>query len=227
MGRVGVKENMNMKILLYCTKGKFNLYMPYEHDCFENDEASRFYLSDEPVLDVDFKLNGKIVGTCVCDNVEQFLMEYHNDDSVLQDIFRFIPYDDTSGIHEYDGKPFESIRICGNDDLKSIADCELLKKSCLSFDELGKYVCRDLSIDSFFALYLSNIIVFDRLKKLKDFKTEYDNVAIKRAPQNMMYAYDSIGNKYILISIRPEYLVRILNGEKTIEIRKCILKDLL
>ncbi len=209
------------KLLLYCTKGKLNLYMPYEHDCFEYDEASKFYLSDEPLFDIDIQLNGKIVGTCDCDNVEEYIMEYWNDDSVLQDIYKVI--------HIYDGEGYPDIDkelICGNDNLNSISNCELLKKSCLSFDVLGKYVCSDLSIDSFFALYLSNVNVFEKPRKLKNFYTEYENIAIKRAPQNMMYAYDENGNRYILISIRPEYLIKILNGEKTIEIRKCILKEL-
>ena len=43
----------------------------------------------------------------------------------------------------------------------------------------------------------------------------------------MMYAYDSGGNKYILISIKSQFLRKILNGEKTIEIRKKVLKDML
>lgn len=32
---------------------------------------------------------------------------------------------------------------------------------------------------------------------------------------------------YILISIRPEWLCKILNGEKTIEVRKKVLKEML
>ena len=43
----------------------------------------------------------------------------------------------------------------------------------------------------------------------------------------MMRVYDRFGNKYILISVRPKWLCKILNGEKTIEVRKKVLKEML
>ena len=49
--------------------------------------------------------------------------------------------------------------------------------------------------------------------------------ALVKAPQNMCNAYDVYKNHYILISIRPEWLCKILNGEKTIEVRKKVLKE--
>lgn len=59
-------------------------------------------------------------------------------------------------------------------------------------------------------------------------ETFKSSVSIKKAPQNMCYCYDADdGNKYILISIHPEWLCKILNGEKTIEIRKKVLKEML
>lgn len=50
----------------------------------------------------------------------------------------------------------------------------------------------------------------------------------KKAPQNMMRVIDAYGDdEYILISVRPEWLCKILNGEKTIEVRKKVLKEML
>lgn len=49
---------------------------------------------------------------------------------------------------------------------------------------------------------------------------------IKNAPQNMCYCEDEDGDKCVLISIRPEWLCKILNGEKTIEVRTSILNVL-
>ena len=53
----------------------------------------------------------------------------------------------------------------------------------------------------------------------------------------MMYAYSwdypiKVGNcykkeKYILISIKSEWVCKILNGEKTIEVRKRVLKEMI
>ena len=50
---------------------------------------------------------------------------------------------------------------------------------------------------------------------------------IKSAPQNMMKVKRVLQEDAILISIRPEWLCKILNGEKTIEVRKKVLKDML
>lgn len=61
-------------VYIYCTKEKPNLWLPYEYDCFETDEASQPYLSDEPLLDIDTKLNGKVVARFWCDKVS----EWHN-----------------------------------------------------------------------------------------------------------------------------------------------------
>lgn len=186
-----------MKLLLYCTTAKPNLYMPFEHDCFSKD-ASKCYLALKPILeDIDLKLNGKIVAECECDLVERF----------------DVPY--PAYFHEIE------------DDLSHITE-----KSCLNLMELHHY----LKIDTGYALHLSNLKTFDVPKKLKEYaqfsyikllgKRVDGCFSIKKAPQNMCYCFDKNGNKYILISIRSEYLCKILNGEKTIEVRRKILNEL-
>lgn len=59
-------------VYIYCTKGKPNLWLPYEYDCFEQDEASQPYLSDGPMLDIDTKLNGKVCARFWVDKVDSF-----------------------------------------------------------------------------------------------------------------------------------------------------------
>ncbi len=223
-------ENKIMKLLLYCTTAKPNLYMPFEHGCFPEAEASKCYLASNPIIDgIDIKVNGKIVAECECEKVELFDMEYH-DDSVLQTIHKIRP-----DFEEPDEEWWERELICTNEDSQSISNCELLKNACLSFDQLGKYACKD-GYGIFCALHLKNLKTFDAPKKLKEyaqfscmklFGLRVDGCfSIKEAPQNMCYCYDKSGNKYILISIRSEYLCKILNGEKTIEVRKKILNEL-
>ena len=58
---------------VYCTKGKPNLWLPYEYDCFELDEASQPYLSDKPIIDIDTKMNGKVIFKFRCYKVEEIL----------------------------------------------------------------------------------------------------------------------------------------------------------
>ena len=91
----------------------------------------------------------------------------------------------------------------------------ILDKACLTRQQLIDYGKGEwLS-----ALHLSNLETFDNPKELRDY-------GVKKAPQNMMKVFDDKGNEYVLISIRPEHLANILNGKKTIEVRKRILKSM-
>ena len=62
------------------------------------------------------------------------------------------------------------------------------------------------------------------------------SISIKKAPQNMMHCWglregkSTMEDRFymnILISIRPEHLCKILNHEKTVEVRRTVLKDML
>ena len=100
------------------------------------------------------------------------------------------------------------------------------KDSCLSLCDLIDYQ-RDNNC--LYAIHLSNLYIFDKpvtFERDYIYKDTYSCSLITKAPQNMCRVYDRLGNKYILISIRPEWVCKILNGEKTIEVRKQIIKDL-
>ena len=108
----------------------------------------------------------------------------------------------------------------------------ITKGSCLSLMSLHHY----LKNDSGYAIHISNLEIFDEPKELNDFKLFNPNYClytnIKKAPQNMCYVVKEIAmgfapsEEYILISIRPEWVCKILNGEKTIEVRKSIVNKL-
>ena len=100
----------------------------------------------------------------------------------------------------------------------------ILDKACLTRQQLIDYGKGEWLN----ALYLSNLETFDYPKKLSYF-------GVKKAPQNMCYKrypvpFDNelggweIDKETIIISIKPEHLKNILNGKKTIEVRKKILK---
>ena len=91
----------------------------------------------------------------------------------------------------------------------------LEQKTCLPIRQIDAYLGKDKG----YALYLSDVQVFDEPKELNEY-------GLKRAPQNMCYCHDRKGNEYILISIRPVWLAKILNGTKTIEFRRKVLKEL-
>ncbi len=78
---------------------------------------------------------------------------------------------------------------------------------------------------------VSNTVMYVKVKNNKS-KARFKVLKpINKAPQNMcsVFKIDSRNYEkeyYILISIRPEWLCKILNGEKTIEVRKKVLKEM-
>lgn len=99
-------------------------------------------------------------------------------------------------------------------------DDEDFEKSCLNFGYLYDYLFENDG----YALHLSNVKVFDEPLSLNECEN-YFCEELKQAPQNMMNVKLGLDN-YVLISIQPQHLAKILNGEKTIEVRKKILNSL-
>lgn len=100
-------------------------------------------------------------------------------------------------------------------DTSTLTNDELTEKSCLCNDKLDEYLINEKG----YALHISNLKIFDKPKGLNDYN-------IEKAPQNMMRVFDANGNKYILISVQSEWLCKILNCDKTIEVRKQVLKEM-
>lgn len=169
-----------MKALLYCTKGKENLF---KAEIF----GRKFYgFGDkEAYYSYEIFLNGTIVCECEINKIEEIQF------------------------YTYENDAWDINGYCTD----TIEDIE--EKACLEFEQLYDYIGYDMA----YALYLENVKIFDKPKKL-------DEYSIIKAPQNMCYCYDKNGNKYVLLSIRPEHLVNILYGKKTIEVRKKILKEM-
>jgi len=117
---------------------------------------------------------------------------------------------------------------------------ELEKKTGLSREAVLDYLdTKDKSVGnpkrqkSVNLINIKNLYIFDESRKLYDClirpKIEskyYGCEHLGKAPKNMMYVeLDDI--KYILISIGSDKLCKILNGNKTIEVRKKVLKEML
>ncbi len=87
---------------------------------------------------------------------------------------------------------------------------ELLEKSCLKYDELKSYLKNGRG----YALHIENVEIL----RYPLYPTEVINHALT-IPQSWNYQTYK-GERCILISIKPQWVCKILNGEKTIEIRK-------
>ena len=195
-------------LLLYCTKAKPYLYRQ-DDDCFEL--LNKLKNEDTSSYKKYYRLNnGKIVAECDFE-VEELRLD--NDDPL--------------GAYWYE--------------TETLNKYEVLEKSCLTDDELFDYLGE---YNEGYAIHIKNLHIFDKPKELRDYysqgqvdwieETELYRLknGITTAPQNMCYAYKYSYSKnklekYILISIRPEWLCKILNGEKTIEVRKKVLKEML
>ena len=207
-----------MKLLLYCTKAK-----PILRDYRGKAIYNRFVISptDRPFTSDDTQpiLNGKIVAEC---------------DFEVEDLR--IVEDDPLGGYWYE--------------TKTLSENEILEKSCLTSDELFDYLGED---NEGYAIHIKNLHIFDEPRDLSDYTTRkpqtydsiicdscnnfgfdckkcssfYDYQQVMKAPQNMMKVCEWDVEDKILISIRPQWLCKILNDEKTIEVRKKILKEMI
>lgn len=202
-----------VKVLLYCTKKA-----PY----LVKDD---FPLENEPIYFTHYKeagscglpLNGKIVAEC---EVETEEIDYYFHYEPPVDIgVGVLPEFEEEG---YVRRRFENYE----------GDEELSTKTCLSYEQLDNYLKKKKG----YALHISNLKIFDKPKRCQDdflyqrkIEPNFYNVEyFRKAPQNMMKVIDAYGDdEYILISVRPEWLCKILNGEKTIEVRKKVLKEML
>ena len=192
---------MKLKLLLYCTKKKPYLYKT-DATMIEKMDGDYHIQLNKAVLN-DNCLNGKIVAEC---------------DYEVEEIFEEL-YGDIDWQHDY----------LPTTNTMSIVNLE--RESCLSREELYDY-CNG------YAIHIKNLHIFDEPKELSDFNKiiettygEEPDATITRAPQNMMRCcYEKKPKEWetgVLISIQPQCLCKILNGEKTVETRKRVLKEML
>ena len=199
---------MKTKCLMYCTKALPNLYKLDENE-FYTDRDTHY---------TGLALNGKIVAECEVETEE------------IEDKVSYFDSWFNEGYHT-----------------KTLSNKELEKRSCLSYQDLIKYLGDGEPNEVIgYALHISNLNVFDKPLELKDTYTrectwdkcsrcEYGkegkincgtiDIPLSRAPQNMMWVWYK-GKRYVLISIQPKWICKILNGEKTIEVRKKVLKGM-
>ena len=101
---------------------------------------------------------------------------------------------------------------------------EIARGSCLDYTDLRRY----LGTNNGYAIHIKNLHIFDKPRELDFYSSNFDYFKkVEKAPQNMMKVWEDQESPRVLISIRPEWLCKILNGEKTIEVRKKVLKEML
>lgn len=207
-----------IKLLLYCTKAKPYLWQERDEN---NNKLNNFLTSNIFGKTVNF-LNGKIVAECECQKVEEI---HISSEKRLGEETKY---------HIYSSKEDEDLGNYYREDY-------IEKETCLKCNEISNYLNKGRG----YFLHLSNVKVFDKPKDLSEYlifdgnNTNLNNLKPNQyAPQNMKNVYEFCSDnnilllpkrtleKRILISIQPQHLVNILNGKKTIEVRKQILNCL-
>ena len=94
------------------------------------------------------------------------------------------------------------------------------KQSCLTEEELINYLGR---VNSKGVYTLKGYAIHVKDLKPLPYRAKIEDLGyIKRPPQNMQ----CIGEEEIMISLKPKYCKLIMEGKKTIEIRRTVLKEL-
>lgn len=217
---------MKTRALLYCTKSKWRLFF---------DKVKQIFSLGRIKSNND--LNGKIVAECDYEVEEIACAKIDYARSYSTNGNGEVFYDNSI---ELTYKPF----YLG----LNISNITLSKRSCLTNKEMYDY----LQGENGYAIYIKNLNIFDEPKELSDFTTRkpktydtmvcdscvdsidckqcpynYEYQEVMKAPQNMMKVCEWDLTDYILISIRPEWMCKILNREKDVEVRRVVLKEML
>ena len=222
---------MSVKCLIYCSKAKpYISYDSYDNTIWQTDK--------------EYSLNGKIVASFDCEKVEEFnccCVPYRKENNLGYELFI------DNGVYKVEWK--ENINL--RDEEKRYNNPENYKDDGVVFERKDRYINTMLKNDDLekaklspqelldyislgkvgYAIHISNLKIFDKPKELSDYciytyPTFDKNNTLKGAPQNMCRVLTKNGYPYILISIRPEWVAKILNGEKTIEVRKQVVNAL-
>lgn len=165
------KEAVPFRVLLYCAKAKPYLVYGdrFNGQSFISEHATLRGYSRESAEKIWDIMNGKIVGEFVCNEISKFTVEF-----VDGDYYEDIRYCYTTTDDEED-----KIIISTNEDNNPNKNW-LCKESCLSFDNIKKYIGVNFHEKPFYGWHISDLKIYDKPKELSEF-------GLKRAPQSWCY----------------------------------------
>lgn len=160
---------LNGRKTLEIRKSKPNLTTPFRCYiyCSEKNAQNPHHIleihnSDGKII----KANGKVIGEFICDYIKEYSTElYESDGEYYENIREVWQSEDDSSEEEY--------RIIASNDNGNLNHNEILQKSCLSLDELKKYV--GLGDSHFFSWHISDFKLYDK------------PISIEKAPQTWCY----------------------------------------
>lgn len=160
---------LNGRKTLEIRKSKPNLTTPFRCYiyCSEKNAQNPHHILEIHNLDGKIiKANGKVIGEFICDYIKEYRTKlYESDGEYYENIREVWQSEDDSSEEEY--------RIIASNDNGNLNHNEILQKSCLSLDELKKYV--GLGDSHFFSWHISDFKLYDK------------PISIEKAPQTWCY----------------------------------------
>lgn len=133
---------------------------------------------------------GKVIGEFVCDEITEYRAEFtdlqYSDarhKKVCQNTIKWVERDDENEETVY---RYETSNEEDNPD-----DCKFLKKSCLTFNEVRKYIGATFFDKPFYGWHISDLKIYDKPKELDEF------YVWKKCNSCKVSGYESTGCSYI------------------------------
>lgn len=166
-----------------------------------------------------------------CTKAKPYLYKHFKGDYLLSNTYDKLCINNGKIVAECDCEKVEDFSKWENDYYQLLTHIDLYAGTNGDYQFLNKYLKGE---KKGYAIHLSNLNIFDKPRELNEYYSGPKKVnsfngpamvmeSIDKTPQNMCRVYDEQENMYVLISIRPEWLCKILNGEKTIEVRRKVL----
>lgn len=100
------------------------------------------------------RMAGKIIGEFVCDFINEYTAEFVNGDY----------YEDIRQIFD------EGETIIASNEDENPNNCFLCNKSCLTFDEIKKYIGYNFHEKPFYGWHISDLVIYNEPKEISEFR---------------------------------------------------------
>lgn len=181
------KINAPFKVYIYCTKGE-TLYRSNSDGQIRITKPNR-----EKALQHHTVFNGKVIGEFICNTIDDYIAEFTTENCYEAICVQCFDKD----CEETQEKFITSNEFCNP------SNCCLCKQSCLSFDEIKKYVFNGESgFFNFCGWRMSDLLIYDKpqdlncFDRLRQTKFGYEPVKLVRPPQSWCYVREEEINVY-------------------------------
>lgn len=99
------------------------------------------------------RMAGKVIGEFVCDFINEYTAEFVKGDY----------YEDIRQIFD------EGETIIASNEDENLNNCFLCNKSCLTFEEIKKYIGYNFHEKPFYGWHISDLVIYDKPKELYEF----------------------------------------------------------